>query len=226
MFLLANWTKKLAVVAGTLLLSGVYTGSALADKSNPPHKQDSNTTSPQPLSNADQNPGGANGQCPGGPYCSTRDGSPSQNGNGNGNANGKPCAGCVGKADNKNPQGQKPNGSDGNNGYECDGNNGIGKSNPAHTACRSGSPPPAPQPSPTPTPTPAPVPTPTATPNGPTPTRTTTSTTTKVVKKTHKAKPRVKKPKKHHPKPKPKKHVHHKKHTHHARPPKVIHYTP
>src|SRR3954452_25616646 len=98
---------------------------------------------PQPPSNADQNPGGANGQCPGGPYCSTRDGSPSGNGNGNGNgkATGKPCAGCVGKADNKNPKGQMPNGSDHNNGYECDGNNGIGKTNPAHTGCQSSPPP-------------------------------------------------------------------------------------
>ena len=92
---------------------------------------------PQPNSNADNNTGGANGQCPGGPYCSTRDGSPSGNGNGNGNAHGKPCAGCVGKADNKNPHGQMPNGSDHNNGYECDGNNGIGKTNPAHTGCTS-----------------------------------------------------------------------------------------
>src|SRR5205807_2872639 len=56
---------------------------------------------PQPKSNADQNPGGANngGDC--GSYCSTRDGSPSGNGNGGGKATGKPCAGCVGKADNK-----------------------------------------------------------------------------------------------------------------------------
>ena len=92
-------------------------------------------TSPQPISKADANPGGANGQCPGGPYCSTRDGSPSLNGNGNGAAVGKPCAGCVGKADNKNPPGQMPNGSDHNNGYECDGNHGIGRSNPAHTGC-------------------------------------------------------------------------------------------
>ena len=94
-------------------------------------------TAPQPPSRADQNGGGANGQCPGGPYCSTRDGSPSQNGSGNGNANGKPCAGCVGKADNKNPQGQLPNGSDRNAGYECDSNSGVGKSNPAHTGCRA-----------------------------------------------------------------------------------------
>jgi LPXTG-motif cell wall-anchored protein len=61
------------------------------------------------------------------------------NGEGDGQATGKPCAGCVGKADNKNPKGQYPDGSDANNGYECDGNNGIGKSNPAHTGCTSGS---------------------------------------------------------------------------------------
>ena len=90
---------------------------------------------PQPKSNADQNPGGANngGDC--GAYCSTRDGSASGNGNGDGKATGKPCAGCVGKADNKNPPGQRPDASDGNQGYECDGNNGIGKTNPAHTGC-------------------------------------------------------------------------------------------
>jgi hypothetical protein len=92
---------------------------------------------PQPLSGADQNTGGANGQCPGGPYCSTRDGSPSGNGNGTGKSVGKPCAGCVGKADNKNPKGQMPNGSDHNAGYECDRNHGIGRSNPAHTGCKS-----------------------------------------------------------------------------------------
>ena len=92
-------------------------------------------TSPQPVSKADATRGGANGQCPGGPYCSTRDGSPSLNGNGKGAAVGKPCAGCVGKADNKNPPGQMPNGSDHNKGYECDSNHGIGRSNPAHTGC-------------------------------------------------------------------------------------------
>jgi hypothetical protein len=79
--------------------------------------------------------GTANGQCPGGPYCATSIGSPSLNGNGNGNAVGKPAAGTVGKADNKNPQGQMPNGSDRNAGYECDTNHGIGRSNPAHTGC-------------------------------------------------------------------------------------------
>ena len=92
-------------------------------------------SSPQPESNADQNPGGANngGDC--GSYCSTRDGSPSGNGNGGGKATGKPCAGCVGKADNKNPPGQFKDGSDHNAGYECDRNHGIGRSNPAHTGC-------------------------------------------------------------------------------------------
>jgi hypothetical protein len=79
--------------------------------------------------------GTANGQCPGGPYCATNVGSPSLNGNGNGNAVGKPAAGTVGKADNKNPHGQMPNGSDHNAGYECDTNHGIGRSNPAHTGC-------------------------------------------------------------------------------------------
>ena len=124
-----------AAAAGMLLLAlGVSAGVGVAGQG--PGSGNGPTTAPslsepQPLSGADQNGGGANGQCPGGPYCSTRDGSPSGNGNGDGNATGKPCAGCVGKADNKNPQGQMPNGSDANAGYECDRNNGIGKSNPA-----------------------------------------------------------------------------------------------
>ena len=62
---------------------------------------------------------------------------------------GKPCAGCVGNADDKNPPGQYPDGSDSNSGYECDGrdrparnqqgngNHGIGDENPAHTGCES-----------------------------------------------------------------------------------------
>jgi hypothetical protein len=94
------------------------------------------TTSPQPPSKADFSGHGANVH---GPYDSTRDGSPSGNGNGNGNAIGKPCAGCVGKADNKNPPGQMPNGTDPNAGYECDRNHGIGRTNPAHTGCTSSS---------------------------------------------------------------------------------------
>jgi hypothetical protein len=116
------------------------------------------TSKPQPTSKADANGTGANpgNACEarrpdGNPvaegviYCSMRDGSASLNGNGNGNATGKPCAGCVGRADNKNPVGQGQeypdwvNGRliqpDRNQGYECDGNNGIGKTNPAHTLC-------------------------------------------------------------------------------------------
>jgi len=100
------------------------------------------TTQPQPLSSADLNSGGANGQCPGGSYCSTRDGSASLNGSGDGLAVGLPCAGCVGRADNKNPAGQFPDGTDSNAGYECDRNSGVGRSNPAHTSCRAGVTPP------------------------------------------------------------------------------------
>ncbi|MBV8979692.1 MAG: hypothetical protein JO086_02220 [Acidimicrobiia bacterium] len=72
-----------------------------------------------------------------GAYCPSGVGLPSGNGNGNGDAHGKPCAGCVGNADDKNPPGQAHDGSDHNNGYECDGNNGIGKTNPAHSGCES-----------------------------------------------------------------------------------------
>jgi hypothetical protein len=48
-------------------------------------------------------------------------------------SHGKPCAGCVGHADDKNPPGQFPN--DPNAGYECDRNQGIGQGNPAHSPC-------------------------------------------------------------------------------------------
>jgi hypothetical protein len=89
-------------------------------------------TSPQPPSNADFSGNGANTH---GPYDSTRSGAPALNGNGGGVAVGKPCAACVGKADNKNPAGQLPGGSDPNAGYECDRNHGIARTNPAHTGC-------------------------------------------------------------------------------------------
>jgi hypothetical protein len=77
-----------------------------------------------------------------GPYDDTCDGSASGNGNGGGQAVGKPCAGCVGKADEKNPHGQYPGPQDHNNGYECDGNHGIARTNPAHTGCKTPPPPP------------------------------------------------------------------------------------
>ena len=124
-------TGRIAVLttALSLALAGGFASTASANGTS------GDVTSPQPISKADANHGGANGQCPLGAYCSTRDGSASLNGSGTGKATGKPCAGCVGKADNKNPKGQMPNGSDKNAGYECDRNNGIGKGNPAHTSC-------------------------------------------------------------------------------------------
>ena len=96
--------------------------------------------------------GGGNGANDGGGYQSTCD--PNDFGgngqeSGPGNHTGKPCAGCVGNADDKNPPGQTPDGSDSNSGYECDGrdrrtqgqkgngNHGIGDENPAHTGCNT-----------------------------------------------------------------------------------------
>jgi hypothetical protein len=80
-----------------------------------------------------------------GAYDNTCDGSPSRNGSDtDGTRGSRPCAGCVGNADDKNPPGQYPDGpTDHNNGYECDqkgrsaneGNNGVGFGNPAHTGC-------------------------------------------------------------------------------------------
>ena len=112
-------------------------GAAAAHATNGNSGTFGSPTSPQPI----QHPGNQNGaNANPGPYSSTRNGAPSLNGNGNGAAVGKPCAGCVGKADNKNPPGQFPNGSDPNAGYECDTNNGIGQTNPAHTGCVSSPP--------------------------------------------------------------------------------------
>jgi len=142
-----NGAEKSAVAQadkGSSGKSAASSGSVKAQSSNAgKHSTDGHpgtsgvVTLAQPISKADANEGGANGQCTDGVYCSTRHGEPSLNGNGGGAATGKPCAGCVGKADNKNPQGQMPNArDDGNNGYECDNNNGIGKTNPAHTGCQ------------------------------------------------------------------------------------------
>lgn len=50
---------------------------------------------------------------------------------------GPPCAGCKGNADDKEPPGQDPEGTDGNKGHECDLNPGIGDGNPAHSPCRN-----------------------------------------------------------------------------------------
>jgi hypothetical protein len=75
-----------------------------------------------------------------GPYSPSAVGpqSPSANGNGGGHAWGRPCAGCVGNADVMNPPGQLPDASDPNLGYECDGNSGVGLTNPAHSGCYGG----------------------------------------------------------------------------------------
>ncbi len=78
-----------------------------------------------------------NGANHSGAYDDTCDGSASENGNGGGAAVGKPCAGCVGEADEKNPPGQDPDGTDANAGYECDSNSGVGQTNPAHTGCEA-----------------------------------------------------------------------------------------
>ena len=59
------------------------------------------------------------------------------NGDSAGLAVGKPLAGTVGNADDKQPPGQFPDASDNNNGYECDGNKGIALENPAHTSCNT-----------------------------------------------------------------------------------------
>ena len=94
----------------------------------------------QPVSGADLNLGGANGNCSDtepddGYFCGTARTQASGNGQGQGVAVGKPYQAHKGKADNKNPAGQVQ--SDHNNGYECDGNQGIAKGNPAHTSCVS-----------------------------------------------------------------------------------------
>jgi hypothetical protein len=70
-----------------------------------------------------------------GPYDPSGVGEPSGNGRSESNNGKRPCAGCVGKADDKNPPGQLPGGSDRNRGYECDQNQGVGKTNPAHSGC-------------------------------------------------------------------------------------------
>lgn len=85
----------------------------------------------------------ANDNC--GSYCPTLD----MGVQGNGNA---PVDGTVGNADSMNPQGQAPDGTDPNNGYECDNQTGVGNGNPAHTAC---SPSPSPSTSASPSPSPS-----------------------------------------------------------------------
>ncbi len=119
------------------------TNSSKAERPNAPVTQSAAPS--QPISKADSSGNGANPgsaqQCATlNPYCSNGTGVEPGNGNDSAPAKGQPCAGCVGKADNKYPAGQAPGGSDRNNGYECDGNQGIGQMNPAHTGCRTSPP--------------------------------------------------------------------------------------
>ncbi len=65
----------------------------------------------------------------------------------NGQGNAPHEAGSVGNADDKNPPGQvKKHLADPDYGYECDGNNGVGVGNPAHSGCVPGDPEGPPQP--------------------------------------------------------------------------------
>ena len=80
---------------------------------------------------------GANSGC--GAYCPFGTDQPS--GNGYGRTNNPHLAGEQGSADSKFPPGQSPDGSDDNNGYECDGNGGVGQTNPAHSGCGEEEPP-------------------------------------------------------------------------------------
>src|SRR5947207_1162858 len=119
------------MVALIAVMVGLAIPGALAGNADPSNKHDpSPAASPSPGGHESTQAGhgcNQNGQGHGGSYDSTCDHSSSENGNGSGG--GKPCAGCVGNADNKDPKGHQPGGSDSNNGYECDGNNGISKGN-------------------------------------------------------------------------------------------------
>lgn len=124
-------TQEILVLAGlTLVLASLVAGSAVAKPGNGKAagkgRHATTTTVLGSGSGANTGPG---------PYAPSGVGLPSGNGNSGGAATGKPCAGCVGNADAKNPPGQRPGPHDHNNGYECDGNSGIARTNPAHSGC-------------------------------------------------------------------------------------------
>ncbi len=140
--------SQAAVLAFTLVLSAVGTGLAAPGNGNgggPSNAPGQTGTSPgqqgtppgqdkTPPGQAQSNGHGANTT---GPYDPNGVGQPSGNGKSTNNNGNRPCAGCVGNADAKNPPGQLPGGSDANRGYECDENQGVGKTNPAHSGCSS-----------------------------------------------------------------------------------------
>ena len=132
-----------SVLIGMWILTGVATAApasgprAKSDAARPHSGQSSHVTECSPTHHSDSGHG-ANTDAADNPYHNTceQEHAPG-NGKGDGSATGKPCAGCVGNADDKNPPGQAPGGSDHNAGYECDRNEGVGKENPAHTGCGS-----------------------------------------------------------------------------------------
>lgn len=144
---------KRALLLAVLVLAVVFATPALAH-----HKDGHDNGGGRPAHGCDQADEPNNGN----PYHSTCDGETSTRGG--------HVDGSKGAADNKNPKGQAPDGSDHNNGYECDGNN--GHPNPAHTGCATPTPPPPPptcedtNTCPTPTPTPSPTCTPGQNQNG------------------------------------------------------------
>ncbi len=132
-------TFGLGLALGLSFLTGTASAAPTQEKGSQGKSSSSQTCDGSPNSNTGH---GANQS---GPYNNTCPrNADSANGNGGGGANGRPCAGCVGNADDKNPPGQQPGPQDHNNGYECDGNHGIAKGNPAHTSCGSTTPPPPP----------------------------------------------------------------------------------
>ena len=135
-------TRGAALVASVAFCLG-SAGAAYAERPADAGQQKTNQGSTQPGCDGSHHSDtghGANTDGPDNPYHNTCDGSPSGNGNGKGEAKGRPAAGTVGNADDKNPPGQAPGPSDGNAGYECDRNHGIARSNPAHTGCTAPAP--------------------------------------------------------------------------------------
>ena len=139
-------------VGGTVETPDATVDGTSSDAASPPPAGVVDASSPDGGANSTSGPYDPDPADPG----ASGVGKPSGNGKSTDNNGNRPCAGCVGKADYKNPPGQLPDGSDHNKGYECDGNEGVGKMNPAHSGCAPGAPtvPTPPAPSVTP-PTPA-----------------------------------------------------------------------
>src|SRR5919108_3774367 len=142
--------RRLAVLTFGLVLvwmlgTAVPGLAAPSDKAQPSAQGQANGQAANAQGNGQANGQAAtaqgNGQSSGnganvsGPYDPSGVGEPSGNGRSTDNNGKRPCAGCVGNADSKNPPGQLPGGSDPNKGYECDENQGVGKTNPAHSGC-------------------------------------------------------------------------------------------